>query len=291
MQIRLITATVLCLMGSPALSADAQTVTIPTAGGDVIGTLQVAEGTSSGVVLLLHGFTGARDELTTDHVPAGVFAFTAEKLADSGYSSLRIDFRGSGESTSVLSFAETTFDRQAADAVAAVEYLRSMVGVGDDIFVIGWSQGGLIAADLAGQVGNLAAIALWNPVVDANQTFSGILGAETVVTGQTADAEEAITATLPWGAEVTLNGAFFANFASADPVADIAKFNGPLFVASGSNDTTVLPETATALIEAHDGVEQHWVEEMDHTFNIFATPDTLTTLVDATIAFFDAESG
>lgn len=278
------------LIGGAPVSAAEQTVSIPTDQGNMFGTLRTEGDNPSGVVLLLHGFTGARDELATEHVPEGVFAYTAEQLAKKGYASLRIDFRGSGDSVDDLSFAETTFDGQAADAVAAVEYLRSMENVADDIYVIGWSQGGLVAADLAAQVDGLAGVALWNPVVDANQTFRGILGEETMTAGQNAAADEAVTTTLPWGAEVTLNGAFFANFQTADPAADIAKFKGPLFVATGSNDTTVLPETATALIDAHDGVEQHWIEEMDHTFNIFAAPDTLGTLVETTIAFFDAQS-
>lgn len=285
----LIATSILSLTGAMAIAKEEQTVTIPTDGGDVIGTLRAAGETATGVVLLLHGFTGARDELATEHVPTGVFAYTAEKLADSGYSSLRIDFRGSGESTSDLSFAETTFDGQAADAVAAVDYLKAMDEAGD-IYVIGWSQGGLIAADLAGQVDDLAAVALWNPVVDAAETFSGILGEDIVAAGQSAAADEAVTATLPWGAEVTLNGAFFANFQTANPAMDISKFKGALFIATGSNDTTVLPDTASALIDAHSGVNQHWVEEMDHTLNIFGTPDTLSALVETTIAFFDAQS-
>jgi len=49
-------------------------VTFKSAGQDVVATLAVPPGDASPVVLMLHGFTGARDELKTTAVPNGVFA-------------------------------------------------------------------------------------------------------------------------------------------------------------------------------------------------------------------------
>ena len=97
---------------------------------------------------------------------------------------------------------------------------------------------------------------------------------------------ETIAAKLPWGAEVKLNGAFFDGIESFDTAKEIAAFKGPLFVAQGEKDTTVLPASADKLIDAHEGPEELWKADMDHVFNTFGTAETLDQMVDATISFF-----
>lgn len=279
------------LAGLPTLATaemEELTVTIERPGQDVIGTLALPNAGPRPVVLLLHGFTGSRDELATDAVPRGVFARTAGLLAAFGYSSLRIDFAGSGEATDEMDFAETTFEGQIADALAAVEFLKSRDDIRtDDIYLIGWSQGGLVAAAAAGRSDAFDAVALWNAVATPRETFAGFLTEDTVMAGLAAADDEPIPVTLPW-AEITLNGAFFDGLETLDPVAEIAAYDGPLFVAQGSLDTTVPPTSADLYIEAHDGVEELWTAEMDHVFNIFTTADQLDAMIAANIAFFDA---
>lgn len=277
------------LAGAAHADVTEQTVTLTTNGQPFVGTLVTPAGEPAPVVLLLHGFTGARDELATDHVTEGVFAHTAARLAEAGFASLRIDFRGSGESLADLSFADTTFEGQIADAQAAVSYLAGLDTVdGQDIHVIGWSQGGLVAASLAGRGAAVDTVSLWNAVGDPEATFGGILGDETLAMGIAAAPDDVIAATLPWGAEITLKGAFFDEVATHDPFAEIAGFGGPLFVAVGTNDTTVLPENGTRFIDAHDGEEMLWSAEMDHVFNVFGTDEALGALVDQTIAFIQS---
>lgn len=278
------------LIGLPAL-ATAQmtetTVTIERPGQDVIGTLALPDGDPAPAVLLLHGFTGSRHELATDAVPEGVFARTAQHLAKAGYASLRIDFAGSGEATGEMSFAETTFEGQIADALAAVAYLQSLDTVAtDDLYLIGWSQGGLVAAATAGRSDAFDAVALWNAVATPRDTYAGILTEDTVMAGLAADDDETVPVSLPW-AEITLNGAFFDGLETLDPVAEITAYDGPLFVAQGSLDTTVPPVSADLYIDAHDGPETLWTAEMDHVFNVFVTGDVLEEMIAANIAFFD----
>jgi dienelactone hydrolase len=254
-----------------------------------IGTLALPEGDPAPVVLLLHGFTGSRDELPIPNTDDGVFSRTARLLAESGYASLRIDFRGSGESTADISYEATTFEGQVADALAAVQYLQGLDRVdGGDVFVIGWSQGGLVASAVAGRSNALDAAALWQAVGIPDATYGGLLGAETMAAGMAAAPDETIEATLPWGAEVGLNGAFFDGIETFDPMAEIAAYTGPLFVTKGMLDTTVLPEASDAFIAAHEGPEELWTAEMDHVFNVFTTTETLDEMVATTVAFFDA---
>lgn len=290
---RYVTATALIttLLTSAAQAEMQETVvTLTSDGQDMIATLARPAGAPAPVVLMLHGFTGSRDELVIPSTGEGIFSHTAARLADQGFASLRIDFRGSGDSTSDFTYERTTFEGQITDALAAIDYLSALDTVdGSDIHVIGWSQGGLVASAVAGRSGRLDAVALWQAVGDAEATYGGILGAETLTKGKAAAPGETITATLPWGAEVQLNGAFFDGIETVTPMAEIAKFHGPLFVTQGLTDTTVMPSTAADFINAHDGPEQLWTTEMDHVFNAFATTDTLNQMIDATAAFFTAQ--
>lgn len=281
---------VLSIAASSSLMAETtqQTITFKSSGQTVVGTLALPEGNPAPVVLLLHGFSGTRDELKTEIVTEGVFTRTALQLADNGYASLRIDFRGSGESIDDLTFAETTFDGQVTDAIAAIDYLKNSDQVkSDQINLIGWSQGGLVATAVAGRTNDLDAIALWAAVGDPKQTFGDLFGAETMQAGFAADANTSVAITLPWGAEIELNGSFFHGIENFDPIKEIQSWEGPLFVAQGTKDTIVLPENAGRIIEAHEGPEQIWIAEMDHVFNTFETSETLDKQLEATIAFLN----
>lgn len=280
------------LVAGPAFGQAAEErVTFLSEGQEVVGTLALPEGEPAPVVLLLHGFTGSRDELPIPGTEEGVFSRTARLLAERGYASLRIDFRGSGESLADLTFADTTFEGQVADALAAIDWLQAEPRVaGEDVFVIGWSQGGLVTTAVAGRSGVPDATALWAAVADPEESFGGLIGAEALA-GALAMAEgETWTITLPWGAEIDLGRGFFEGVATFDPTAEIAAYAGPLFVAQGTLDTTVLPHAADALIAAHEGPEELWLRDMDHVFNVFTETAMLDAMVAATADFFDAHA-
>lgn len=273
--------------GLPGLAIAAEEViTFDSQGSKVVGTLSLPEGGPAPVVILFHGFTGARDELAIATTEDGVFSRTARLLAEAGYASLRIDFRGSGDSDG--DFADTTFEGQIADGLAAVDLMTADPRVkGSDLAIIGWSQGGLVATAVAGRSNIPDVVSLWATVATPKETFAGLLGAETLQKGM-ATGDVPLDITLPWGAEIALKQGFFDGVNTLDPVAEIAAYKGPLFVAQGSLDTTVLPANADMLIAAHDGPEELWTREMDHVFNAFVGPQTLDEMVGATIAYLDA---
>ena len=65
----------------------------------VIGTLALPDGAGPfPIALLLHGFTGTRHELPVVGTEDSMFSRAARWLGERGVASLRIDFRGSGES-------------------------------------------------------------------------------------------------------------------------------------------------------------------------------------------------
>lgn len=272
------TAVALTLIAGLAGSAWAteEVVKIPVNGQNVVGTLETPDGAPAPVVLLLHGFTGSRDELPVKDTEEGVFSRTARQLADNGFASLRIDFRGSGESEG--EWADTTFSGQIGDAVAAIDWLKSDDRVdGGSISVLGWSQGGLVASHAAAERSDVKAVVLWAPVTNPLASFSALLGAEGTMKAITGAPEMAHTMTLPWGAETTLKGAFFQELPTTSPAGAVAAYEGPLMVIVGSKDTVVAPQpwAGQILLDYHPGEEELVVFETDHVWDAFAGPATL----------------
>lgn len=277
-------AAALTLLPAPIL-AEEHTIRFAVEGQTVVGTLSLPPGDPAPVVLLFHGFTGSRDELPVAGTDEGVFSRTARLLRDEGIASLRIDFRDSGESDGAFEF--TTYERQVADGLAALDWLAAEPRVrGDRIALIGWSQGGLVATAVAGRSNRPVAVALWAAVADPVPTMTGALGEAAVAAGLAAGPDEAVPITLPWGAEIALRRGFFEGMAAFSPTAEIAAWRGPLFVAQGSRDDLVPPASAEALIAAHSGPHALWMQDMDHVFNVFGGPETLDALVAATLDFF-----
>lgn len=271
------------LLASPALAQSEETVTIDTPLGPVIGTLETPAGDPAPVVLLFHGFTGVRDELPVATTDEGVFSRTARLLAEQGIASLRIDFRGSGDSPGA--FADTTFEGQVADGLAALDWLEANPAVdGQHLAVLGWSQGGLVATAVAGRSDKPDALVLWAAVANPEESFGGIVGAETLAKGLAAG-DAPLPITLPWGAQIELKRGFFEGVTTFDPPAELASYAGPLFIAHGTKDTTVLPAAVDAFLAAHEGEESSWTAEMDHVFNAFTGPETLDQMVGETISF------
>ncbi len=253
-------------------------------GQNVVGTLALPDGGPAPVVLLFHGFTGKRDELAVATTKEGVFQRTARLLAEKGIASLRIDFRGSGESTDI-SFADTTFEKQIADGLAAIKFVEGDARVdGQKLGIIGWSQGGMVASAVAGRSKAPDVVALWAAVATPAETFAGLIGADSMKAGMTTG-DTPLNIKLPWGAEIALKQGFFDGIAAIKPGDEIAAYKGPLFVAQGSEDTTVVPASANVFLDQHEGTEVKWTDKMDHVFNAFTGPETLDKMVGATIDF------
>jgi hypothetical protein len=243
-------------------------VTFENEGGTVVGTLAMPTHVRGRVpaVLVLHGFTGNRDELPIVGTDEFMYTRTARVLGEAGIASLRIDFRGSGESDGT--FDETTFTGQISDALAAVDYLDRHRRV-DDIGVLGLSQGGLVGSATAAADHRVSSLVLWSPVASPVDTYKTVLGADTVLAGLT---QETTHIVLPWGAEIDLDRPFFEELYEVDPVAEIAGYDGPLQVVVGTRDTIVTPQPqyGQVYLNYHEGDEELVVVDGDHVFDVLA---------------------
>ena len=239
------------LSSSPLLAAE-KTVDFKVDGQKVIGTLNIPDGVSKPpVVLLLHGFTGSRNELEIPAVKEGIFSRAAKAWADKGVASLRIDFRGNGESEG--KFEDMTMDGLIADAEAGLDYLAASPDVDKDkMAIVGWSMGGAVGAVVAGRTEHdLDSVTLWAPAT---------------------------------------NTGFFESMYRIDPVAELEAYDGPLLVAVGSKDDVVYPQPASGqvLLDYHEGPEELWVKPMDHVFNALQGVEMVDELIAKTGEFVGA---
>lgn len=283
-----LTAAALLALASAAAAAAEETIRFEVDGMTVVGTLSLPDGVADPpAILLLHGFTGARDELEIPSAGEGIFARAARLWAEEGIASLRIDYRFNGDSDG--EFADSTLHAHVADGLAAVDWLAADGRVdADRLALVGWSMGGAVAAAVAARSDHaIDAVSLWAPGVNMAASITMLFGPEVVRAGLVSGAE-GVVATLPWGAGIELRQPFFESLFTLDPVAEIARYDGPLFVAVGTDDDVVFPQPASGqvLLDYHRGDEQElFVRPMDHVFNAFAGVEQVDELIAATLAF------
>ncbi len=260
-------------------------IAIGPSGARMVATLALPDGEPAPVVvLLLHGYTGTRHEFAVAGGRAGLFDLAARRLARFGIASLRIDFRGSGDSDGT--WRETTFTRQADDVLTAIGAIRSMPGLAEsEIVLLGFSQGGLVALRALDLGAKARAAVLWNPVLDPRHTFASILGEGSIRQGVRLSFEGRDTELVKG---TRLNAAFFRDVVEINPIADGRSFRGPLLVVTGSHDRTAAagPELAMLLKRARRSRPTEIVVlDADHGFNAGVGTATIDTVIGCSIAF------
>lgn len=113
-------------------------------------------------VLICHGFAGNK---IGKH---RIYVLLAERLAKEGIATLRMDFRGSGESEG--SFSDMTVETEVSDALKGLEFLRNDVHIdASRIGLLGNSFGGLVATLAAQRDNHITSLALLAAVFDSRQ--------------------------------------------------------------------------------------------------------------------------
>lgn len=274
---------------APASTVLSTNITFQSEGKTVVGTLALPTASAAPypTVLMLHGFTNTRDELPVTGGDETMYGRMARVLGAAGIASLRIDFRGSGDSDGA--WEDTTFTGQISDTLTAIDYLATVPAVDmARLGVIGFSQGGLVAAEVAAVDQRVRNVVLWSAVANAPDTYKHILTAETVAAGLASNGAP-IPVTTQWGAQFELRTGFFSDLFQYDPVAAIAQVEDPLLVVVGLQDTTVTPQPAYGelFLRAHEGVEQLVAVESDHVYNVLTDPgpQVFDTVVAATVTW------
>lgn len=209
-------------------------------------------------VLLLHGFASQRHEV------GDMFTRLAAALAARGIASLRIDFRGWGESAGAM--WDSTVSGQVEDAQAAYAMLHSQTDVDSGrIGVVGFSMGGTIACLLAGEAQPPPrSLILWSSTHDLRGGLMATLGEANAAT---AAREGRVTIDLGWRT-VTLGHGFFASLEAADVTDAYVRYAGALLAIAGEDDEAPARSLAWFRERAHGNLRASYlVSSADHIFN------------------------
>lgn len=287
---RTVAASMGMLMTTFFVSAQAKEaiVKLQVEGQTIVGTMVTPDDVANPpVILMLHGFTGSRNEWSSEAVKEGLFGRAAPVLAKNGIASLRIDFRGSGESDG--KFENMTVETEITDAQAALDFLSTNDSVDRKrISVLGMSLGGAVTTAVAGRTKTpLKSVVLWNPGINLPAAFISIFGEKQMAEAVTAGDKVYPVKRAGDGKEIPLKGRFFESLYAVQPAGEISRYKGPLFLAVGTRDSIVFPQPvlAKSLLSYHDGPEELWAEPVDHGFGVEQSAEMVDELISATVTF------
>jgi dienelactone hydrolase len=268
---------------SPAICCNEQPVEIQANGYTIPGTFTMPRAGGAHAhyptVLLLHGTASQKDEV------GNMYLRLAQKLGALGYASLRIDFAGSGDST--LPQTAFSYTEEVSDAETALTWLSRNPNVdANALGLVGFSQGGRVAATVAGTDSRVKAVATWSTWVEDGSTAYLVFGPAAY---QQAQQNGQVTVDLGFRTW-TFSLAFFDSIKNSHPLQDIANYRGPLLGIDGSDDF-LWPQTKQELFAAGSYDETlHVVPGADHIYHVLGPDQTQAEDVMHTTATWFAEN-
>jgi uncharacterized protein len=259
-------------------------VTFTSAGYRLAGTLSMPSQEPRGAVLLLSGSGPIDRDGNHKRLRLDIQAQLAQALNNAGYATLRFDRRGVGASEG--NFLRTGLRDNVDDARAALAALAAETGLGPRrTFVVGHSEGALLATSLAGAGAELGGLVLLScPARDGEQTL--LWQAEQLIPTLPKAVRAVLrllhidirarvrknhaklrSTTTPTarldGAKV--NALWFRELLDYDPRYDLASTTMPILAVTGSKDLQTPPEDVAAIAMAASGpVETVVVDDVSH---------------------------
>lgn len=217
------------------------------------GTLTKPKTATFNLAILMHGFTSDRGVN-----PDQLLYQLAHRLEDDGLATLRFDFNGHGKSDG--EFKDMTVLNEIGDAKAILDYARSIDGV-KNIYLVGHSQGGVVASMLAGYYhDSIDRLVLLAPAATLKDDA---LKGDTQ--GYTYDPEN-IPSELPIKKGLTLGG-FYLRTAQTLPIYEVAKqYQGPVWLVHGTDDQVVDPIASKRYDDVYAKSNLSLLPHADHGF-------------------------
>jgi hypothetical protein len=259
----------------------------------LVGTLERPSGSSAAPAALILNGSGPLDrDSNVKRQRLGVAPAIAAALAARGVASLRIDKRGVGESGG--DHLTSGFDRETADAAAALAALRGAPGIDPAaVAVVGHSAGATIAIRLArgdalAGVVLLAAAARSGEEVMRDQSeriAASLRGLTRLVAGTMVRRQERARRRLRESTEdvVRIDGKrlparWLREFMAYDPAADLPEVRCPVLAITGAKDLQVEPGDVARIGALVGGpFEGEVPEDLTHLLRRHPGPPSLST--------------
>lgn len=206
------------------------------------------------MVILAHGFTSRKE--------APLLVQIGDRLCDAGIASIRFDFDGHGESDGA--FVDMTVLKEVRDAIAVYDYVDELDYV-DSISMLGHSQGGVVTAMAAGNLGaqELKCAVLMAPAAvlkdDAKRGFCQGTSYDPVNTPEYVPI---------MGGRVNLGRNYIKEAQTLQIYETAAVYTGPMCVIHGTKDDIVPYEYGQRFSEECQACDLYLLEGVDHGFRI-----------------------
>lgn len=243
-------------------------VTVQRDGLTLVGDYTKPQTETYDLAILFHGFRADRNSPTIKTISAA--------LNEKGIATMRFDFDGCGESDG--KFENMTVPGEIADANAIFQFALTDQHV-KNIYLVGHSQGGVVASMLAGLYPNadlIQKIVLLAPA--ATLRSDALKGDLQGIPYDPHNLPEAIQM-----GNFTVGG-FYLRTAQILPIYDVAKrYQGPVCLIHGTNDQVVSPTASEKYHHVYENSILHLIPNADHGF----TPPYQKTAVDYTVDFLN----
>ncbi len=142
-----------------------ETVSFPSPSGKLAGIIHHPANESKGCIITSHGLLSSKD--------SDKFIELGERFAEEGFTVLRFDFGGCGESEGAL--ADTTVTGRKEDLLAAIDFIKARPSGGPQpIGLLGSSMGGYVSLLVAACREEIRAVAAWATPFSFNELRDAI---------------------------------------------------------------------------------------------------------------------
>jgi pimeloyl-ACP methyl ester carboxylesterase len=220
-------------------------------------------------VLMLHGFLSQKDEV------GGFYRVLATTLANRGLASLRIDFRGCGESGGDTQ--DITIHQHIQDAQNAYQWLAESGHCNPSrIGMVGFSLGaGIAMITAAGNPNCFKSLVLLSPVADMHHDLQNKYGREAFIQAAKNGIVEIDT---EWR-KLSLKAAFFESLKDYDLSECIKSYSGALLAIAGDQDYSAANATLLAAVSPAKPKEALILKGTDHVFGVLGEDKSIAFTV------------
>ncbi|MGZ3438289.1 MAG: alpha/beta hydrolase [Polyangia bacterium] len=267
-----------------------EAVTVSTAGGALVGTLETPAGCGPHPLVLIIPGSGSVDQNGNEPPVLNTNAYRdlAAALSQNGIASIRYNKRCVGQSV-CTNQATFTFDDDVADAqLWAEQYVQDARFAG--LTLLGHSEGSLFALLLAQRVPAVAVVSLEGAGVPVGQVLRQQLANELSFAPWLLEQANQIISSLeagvpvpnvPWYLQSLLGPQvqpYLISWMKYDPAKEIAKIKQPVLIVQGTTDTQTSVEDANLLAAADPTAKLLLIKGMCHALKD-ATSDPLSQLL------------
>ena len=218
------------------------------------GTEYRPEGENLPVAIICHGFMAWQD--TVRHY--------AKELARMGYAAYCFDFCGGSVMNKGKSDGATTemsVLTEVQDLEAVIGYVRSLPYTGNELLLMGCSQGGFVSALVAAKhPGLVNKLVLFYPALCIPDDARA--GKMMFAKFDSKNIPERINC-----GPMKLGRCYPADVIDMEPIQEISPYHGPVLIVHGTKDSIVKPDYSRQAQRAYSNAKLHFIEGGAHGFN------------------------